>query len=96
MEKEETGTKSLKKRLQAVRRRLSTKVLETKKKEQEGRASYEAGVALRWKMKKKRKEDEQWEEEQHLDDLIERRRMEGSSLKLDVVLNGRICYEVDG
>ena len=28
---------------------------------------------------------EQWEEEQHLDDLIERRRMEGSSLKLDVV-----------
>ena len=27
----------------------------------------------------------QWEEEQHLDDLIERRRMEGSSLKLDVM-----------
>ena len=27
----------------------------------------------------------QWEEEQHLDDLIERRRMERSSLKLDVV-----------
>ena len=28
---------------------------------------------------------EQWEEEPHLDDLIERRRMEGSSLELDVV-----------
>ena len=27
----------------------------------------------------------QWEEEQHLDDLIERRRMEGSSLKLDTM-----------
>ena len=27
----------------------------------------------------------QWEEEQHLEDLIERRRMEGSSLKLDVM-----------
>ena len=27
----------------------------------------------------------QWEEEQHVDDLIERRRMEGSSLKLDVM-----------
>ena len=29
----------------------------------------------------------QREEEQHLDDLIERRRMEGSSLKLDVMQN---------
>ena len=27
----------------------------------------------------------QWEEEQHFDDLIERRRMEGSFLKLDVM-----------
>ena len=27
----------------------------------------------------------QWEEEQQLDDLIERRRMKGSSLKLDVM-----------
>ena len=27
----------------------------------------------------------QWEDEQHLDDLIERRRIEGSSLKLDVM-----------
>ena len=27
----------------------------------------------------------QWEEEQHLDDSIQRRRMEGSSSKLDVV-----------
>ena len=27
----------------------------------------------------------QWEEEQHSDDLIERRRMEGSSLKVDVM-----------
>ena len=26
-----------------------------------------------------------WEEEQNLDDLIERRRMEGSSLKLDIL-----------
>ena len=30
---------------------------------------------------------EQWEEEQHLRGWIERRRMEGSSLKLDVVQN---------
>ena len=30
-------------------------------------------------------EGDQMEEEQHLDDLIERRRMEGSSLKLDVM-----------
>ena len=28
---------------------------------------------------------EQWEEEQHLEDIVERRRMEGSSLKLDVI-----------
>ena len=28
---------------------------------------------------------EQWEEEQHLEDIVERRRMEGSSLKLDVM-----------
>ena len=28
---------------------------------------------------------EQWEEEQHLNDMVERRRMEGSSLKLDVI-----------
>ena len=28
---------------------------------------------------------EQWEEEQHSDDMVERRRMEGSSLKLDVM-----------
>ena len=28
---------------------------------------------------------EQWEEEQHLEELVERRRVEGSSLKLDAV-----------
>ena len=28
---------------------------------------------------------EQWEEEQHLDDIVERRRMDGISLKLDVM-----------
>ena len=28
---------------------------------------------------------EQWAEEQHLEDIVERRRMEGSSLKLDVI-----------
>ena len=28
---------------------------------------------------------EQWEEEQHLEDTVERRRTEGSSLKLDVI-----------
>ena len=28
---------------------------------------------------------EQLEEEQHLEDIVERRRMEGSSLKLDVI-----------
>ena len=28
---------------------------------------------------------EQWEEEQHLEDIVERRRMEGSSLKFDVI-----------
>ena len=28
---------------------------------------------------------EQWEEEQHLDDIVGIRRMEGSSLKLDVI-----------
>ena len=28
---------------------------------------------------------EQWEEEQHLEDIVERRRIEGSSLELDVI-----------
>ena len=28
---------------------------------------------------------EQWEEEQHLEELVERRRMKGCSLKLDVM-----------
>ena len=28
---------------------------------------------------------EQWEEEQHLEEIVERRRMEGSSLKLDAM-----------
>ena len=28
---------------------------------------------------------EQWEEEQHLEETVERRKMEGSSLKLDVM-----------
>ena len=53
---------------------------------------YKGGIAHRLRMKKKKRvgkkttkwqEDDQvagqWEEEQHLDDLIERRRMEGSS-----------------
>ena len=28
---------------------------------------------------------EQWEEEQHLEEVVERRRMKGCSLKLDVM-----------
>ena len=37
---------------------------------------------------------EQREEEQHLEDLVERRRMEGSSLKLDVIQ--KVCHKVKG
>ena len=51
---------------------------------------YKGGIARRWRMKKKKKKagkkattsHYKWEEEQHLEDIVESRRMEGSSLKL--------------
>ena len=51
---------------------------------------YKGGIAHRLRMKKKKvgkkaKMAGHWEEEQHLYDLIERTRMKGSSLKLDVI-----------
>ena len=75
-----------------LRRRLSMKVLKMKDRKQEGQTSCEAGFARRSKMKKRRKagknEDqmaEQWEEEQKLDGIAERRWIEGSSLNLDAM-----------
>ena len=68
------------------------KVLKMKDRKQEGQTSCEAGFARRSKMKKRRKagknEDqmsEQWEEEQKLDGIAERRWIEGSSLNLDAM-----------
>ena len=64
-------------------------MLKTKKRELEGWTSCKAGTARRLRMKKrktgKNQMAEQWEEEQQLEGIVERRKIEGSSLKLDAM-----------
>ena len=63
---------------------------------------YKDGIARRLRMKKKKKAGKKatkwqsiWEEERHLEDRIEKRSMEGSSLKLDVIqkVPGLVAYK---
>ena len=101
--KEVSETTSLKKVLEAFRSRMSMKVLKMKERKQEGQTSCEAGIDRRlMKMKKRRKAGKkgtkcraEWEGEQKLEGIVERRRKEGSSLKHvkkvpELVVNGRM------
>ena len=61
-------------------------------KDQLGKVSCKAGIVHKSKMKKRRKAGEketqiaaQWDDQQKLEEILERRSMEGSSLKLEVM-----------
>ena len=85
--REEGGGEEKEQRLGKMRK--SKKELEALRRcPSKDKTSYKGGIARRSRKEEGEEswqEGDQMEEEQHLDDLIERRRMEGSSLKLDVM-----------
>ena len=85
--------KSRKKWLQASRRRQARLMVPRRPhKDQLGKVSCEAGIARKSKMKNRRNAGEKgtrWQhsamKSKHWEEILERRRMEGSSLKLEVM-----------